>query len=287
MVSDSKILTTLVKLKVNGLSEFSIKGISNKLIHLARYADLDDPESVKRHIAFKKAKASYKDSLVKAYDYYVKLNSLSWIRPRYNAKKGLPRPPTTEQVKQLIASATRKYAPIFRFMSETGPSPIEVSIMTEKNFDFERNTVFIEGRKGHLDRYVPMSQELSALMKTFFSKHKRFPGLLRLERKYRDIRNELAEKTRDDRIRDVRLYDLRHYFGTMTYNKTKDILYVKDLMGHSKIETTLIYTKLVNFKTDEWVSKVAKTIEEACSLVEAGFEYVTEMEGVKIFRKRK
>jgi hypothetical protein len=73
----------------------------------------------------------------------------------------------------------------------------------------------------------------------------------------------------------------------MTYAKTKDILYVKDLMGHSKIETTMIYTKLVNFRTDEWISRVAKTVEEACGLVESGFEYVTEMEGAKIFRKRK
>jgi hypothetical protein len=32
---------------------------------------------------------------------------------------------------------------------------------------------------------------------------------------------------------------------------------------------------------------VAHDLEEACKLVEAGFEYVMEMEGAKIFRKRK
>jgi len=32
---------------------------------------------------------------------------------------------------------------------------------------------------------------------------------------------------------------------------------------------------------------VAKTLQEACNLIEQGFEYVTEMDGVKIFRKRK
>jgi hypothetical protein len=35
------------------------------------------------------------------------------------------------------------------------------------------------------------------------------------------------------------------------------------------------------------ISKVAKTEKEVCSLIEAGFEYVTEFEGAKIFRKRK
>lgn len=31
----------------------------------------------------------------------------------------------------------------------------------------------------------------------------------------------------------------------------------------------------------------AQTIEEACKLLEVGFEYVTDIDGVKLFRKRK
>jgi len=49
----------------------------------------------------------------------------------------------------------------------------------------------------------------------------------------------------------------------------------------------LIYTHLVSFGSDEWICKVAETIEEAAKLIESGFEYVTEMDGVKLFRKRK
>ena len=37
----------------------------------------------------------------------------------------------------------------------------------------------------------------------------------------------------------------------------------------------------------EYTSKVAKTQREICSLVDAGFEYVTDFEGAKIFRKPK
>jgi integrase len=85
----------------------------------------------------------------------------------------------------------------------------------------------------------------------------------------------------------IRLYDLRHFYATMTYHKTKDILYTKQQMGHKKIETTLLYTQLVNFENDEFHSAVAKTIEEARKLIESGFEYVTELDGIKLFRKRK
>lgn len=41
------------------------------------------------------------------------------------------------------------------------------------------------------------------------------------------------------------------------------------------------------FESDESVVEVAETLEEATVPAEAGFEYVTEMGGVKIFRKRK
>ncbi len=37
----------------------------------------------------------------------------------------------------------------------------------------------------------------------------------------------------------------------------------------------------------EYTVKTAKTAEEARKLIENGFEYVTEMDGLKLFRKRK
>ena len=58
-------------------------------------------------------------------------------------------------------------------------------------------------------------------------------------------------------------------------------------MGHRNIKNTLVYTHLIQFSSEEFISKVAGTIEEACNLIEAGFEYVTDMDNVKIFRKRK
>jgi len=38
---------------------------------------------------------------------------------------------------------------------------------------------------------------------------------------------------------------------------------------------------------DEFTARLAKNLEQACELVEAGFEYVTDMDSFKIFRKRK
>ena len=73
----------------------------------------------------------------------------------------------------------------------------------------------------------------------------------------------------------------------MEYHKTKDILHVMQLLGHRSIRNTLVYTHIVDFGSDEFVCKVAKNLDEARPLVESGFEYVTDVVDVKLFRKRK
>jgi hypothetical protein len=59
------------------------------------------------------------------------------------------------------------------------------------------------------------------------------------------------------------------------------------LLGHKNIQNTLIYTQLVNFGSDQYHSAIAKTVEEARKLIESGFSFVCDMEGVKLFSKRK
>ena len=73
----------------------------------------------------------------------------------------------------------------------------------------------------------------------------------------------------------------------MEYHKTKDILHVQQKLGHKKISSTLVYTHLVNFESDEYTVRVAKTLREDEELLKAGFEYVTERDGIKVYRKRK
>ena len=59
------------------------------------------------------------------------------------------------------------------------------------------------------------------------------------------------------------------------------------LLGHRNIQNTLVYTQLVNFEGDENHSAVANTVDEARKLVESGFTFVCDMEGTKLFSKRK
>jgi len=81
---------------------------------------------------------------------------------------------------------------------------------------------------------------------------------------------------------------LRHYYACRLYEKTKDILFVQRQIGHRSLSNTIRYTRMVNFGADDdYVCKVAKTVKEASELVEAGFDYVCDVEDYKLFRKRK
>ena len=80
----------------------------------------------------------------------------------------------------------------------------------------------------------------------------------------------------------------RHWKATMEYHKTKDILHVKQLLGHRMIENTMKYTQLAKFEDpEEFTCRVAASLEEGKELIEAGVQYVTDMDDKKLFRKPK
>jgi hypothetical protein len=49
----------------------------------------------------------------------------------------------------------------------------------------------------------------------------------------------------------------------------------------------MIYTHLVKFVADEFTARVAHTEEEACLLIENGFDFVCDFGANRLFRKRK
>jgi len=73
----------------------------------------------------------------------------------------------------------------------------------------------------------------------------------------------------------------------MEYHRKRDVLHVMHFLGHRSIRTTLGYRQLIGFADDEYTCKVADNVEQAKQLVESGFDYVTDIDGHRLFRKRK
>ena len=261
---------------------------------LSKYVNLDNPESVKGFIASKESwSKAYKEGVVNAYTHYVRVYGLSWDKPIYKRRQRLPSVPTSEQVNKIIAHAGRKYALVFSILRDTGLRPIELHRLALRNIDLEKGIIYPETAKGGNPRALKLKPSTLAMLKEYVAKSNfglnetMFPSSDVVSHVFMRIRNRLAKRLHEPGLKKFRLYDLRHYFATMLYHKTKDILYVKEQLGHRRLENTLVYTHLINFKDEEYNVRVAKTVKEACQLLEAGFEYVTEMDSLKLFRKRK
>ena len=170
---------------------------------------------------------------------------------------------------------------------------MEISRLRTDNFDSNQKIANLdEPAKHSLPRQIRMSDKLVAMIKPFMletaQNHRVWGAKSRhIQTNFLRIRNKVARKFGDPNIKKMTLKTFRHWKATMEYHRTKDILYVKELLGHKNIQNTLVYTHLLNFGSDEYVCKVATSLEECTALLEAGFEYITDFEDKKIFRKRK
>ena len=118
-----------------------------------------------------------------------------------------------------------------------------------------------------------------------------YANLRSLQRCFERCRKRIAAKLNNPRLLKITFHTLRHWKGTTLYRQTRDILFVMRFLGHRNIKNTMVYVNLAEAlngeRDDEYVSAVAKTVEEVRRLVEQGFEYVCDVENFKVFRKRK
>jgi integrase len=280
-------------MKKNGYSESTIEAIGKRLKNLSKRVNLANPEEVKTFVAEADWSNGYKANVVNAYNHYTVFHGIRWIKPVYLRSYSIKKLPLEQDI-DLIISYTRTRGKLaFKLVKECGLRPIEISNLTQKHFDLNFGRVYPETAKGGEARVLNLKKETIALLKQLISTRnlrlndKIFPCSKTLQKNWSKLRNSVAERLAKPELKQIRLYDLRHFFGTMLYHKTKDIVHVQRKMGHRSLKNTLIYIDLADFQSEEYICKVAKTIEEATELIEAGFEYVTEMDDVKLFKKRK
>jgi len=280
-------------MKKEGYAETTIESRTKLLKTLLRRgANPYDPESVKEVISQQSTwSPERKELAVHTYSTFLKMTGGTWNPPRYKRVQKLPWVPTEQEVDQLIAGCSHKYATFLQMLKETGMRPGEAWQLKWIDIDFERSVVHVTPEKGSNPRVLRLSNKLIAMLRKLPQKNEwvfRRGRLRHFSGGFRQQRKRIAAKLGNARIDRITFKTFRHFKATMEYYRTKDILYVKELLGHKSIKNTLIYTHLVNFRTDEYISKIAKTAEEACKLIEAGFEYVcTTPDKLMVFRKRK
>jgi integrase len=283
-------------MRKQGYRHSTVRYCIQALKSIARHANLLQPESAKAYLACAEMSESRKAKLTEDLARFYAYAHLAFDKPNYRRIEKLPFVPLEVEVDQLISGVSRKIATFLQLIKETGVRAGEAWNLRWIDVDPEQRTVNICPEKNSNPRQLGISVRLVSMLNALPKRYKllfRNPDVDPLtsmeafRRLYAAQRRTIAEKVQNPRIERITFKTLRHFKATMEYHRTKDILHVMQVLGHKNIRNTLVYTHLVNFQTDEYVCKVARTVEEARQLVEDGFDYVTVVEDVKLFRKRK
>jgi integrase len=151
--------------------------------------------------------------------------------------------------------------------------------------------VRIKPLKGSLPRILPISLKAIEMLKNSPKKSERIFARV-IYGTFDKQRRNATKKLANPRILQIHFHTFRHWKATMEYHKTKDILYVKQLLGHKNIQNTLMYITIEKalFQhglEEEFHVRVAQKPEEIKAFLEAGFDYVLQKYGLAFFRKRK
>jgi len=159
------------------------------------------------------------------------------------------------------------------------------------DIDIECNAIRVNNtEKNGKPRAFKISAKLLGMLNALPKKNEQVFGkaiYCSMGNQFTTTRRRTASKLQNPRLMQIHFHTLRHWKATMEYHKTRDILHVMNLLGHRNIESTLVYTQLISFESDEFHSAVAKTVDEARKLLEDGFEYVCQKDDIMLFRKRK
>ncbi|MBL7856599.1 MAG: tyrosine-type recombinase/integrase [Cyclobacteriaceae bacterium] len=171
--------------------------------------------------------------------------------PSLKNKRKLPVVLSKKEVQELLqAPILLKHRVIIAILYGCGLRCQEIRKLQIQDIDFERNMIHIRHGKGRKDRYVPMGQLLINEIKNYLVRDKPVKWLFN-GKNYKGyspqgIQLAVREALRKTSIsKKVSPHTLRHTYATHLLEQGLDIVSIKELLGHSFIETTMVYLHVV------------------------------------------
>lgn len=195
---------------------------------------------------------------------YLKENPLKGIKMLKDDKHVKPRFLSKEECRLLLENCGDDLYPIFYTLLNTGVRKGELENLEWKDIDFDRRKIKLRvkdhWRPKTTEREIPINNGLLDILKKHRIKKK---GSLVFHRpdgqsiEPNSLRKKLMTITKRCGFPDVtKLHTLRHTFASYLVMNGVDLPTVKKLMGHSNIDTTMIYSHLADEHVDKAVEKL-------------------------------
>lgn len=185
---------------------------------------------------------STKHSAIAALKFYYNqvLNRNVLHNVRYPKKKqSLPVILSHNEVLRMIEVTTNaKHKLLIQLLYGCGLRVSEVVKLKYSDVDNDRKILYVNG-KGNKDRIVTIPFELIGSGYIFYTSN----GHITTRTAQEIVK---SAKRKADISKKVTCHSLRHSYATHLLENGVDIRHIQKLLGHSKINTTMIYTKVAN-----------------------------------------
>jgi len=189
--------------------------------------------------------------------------------PRPKRKKALPKVLAESEVRSFLSALTApKYRAIAFVLYSGGLRVSEAARLKVVDIDSERGQIHVRQGKGRKDRYVMLSPVVLHVLREYARVEEPrdwlFPAGNRRDRHItsRAIQGEVSRAARRAGIeKRVTPHMLRHSFASHLLEAGTDLRYIQELLGHSKISTTVIYTHVARRQARKIASPIDRLFE--------------------------
>jgi len=177
--------------------------------------------------------------------------------PEIKAQNSLPVVLSKSEIKQLLhAPKFLRHRLILGMLYSCGLRSYELCNLRLADIDFDRKTVFVRKQKGNCDRYLPLSEKIINGLQEYIKTENPVEFLFNSQVTYDGKPRGLTKSTiqwlikenrrKVDTHKHITSHTLRHTYATHLLEEGLNIVAIKELLGHARIETTIIYLHVAN-----------------------------------------
>ncbi|MDO8592224.1 MAG: tyrosine-type recombinase/integrase [bacterium] len=174
---------------------------------------------------------------------------------RPKSEKKLPVVLSKDEVVAMINSLDNiKHKLMIQILFGSGLRVSELVNLKINDIDFFRKIIIIKHGKGAKDRITIISEQTLRNIEKYLTQYQPLAYLFESYEAGHKLSVRSAQKVVADAVKsagvnsDTTAHSLRHSFATHLLENGTDIRYIQELLGHARLETTQIYTKVANNK---------------------------------------